>query len=60
MESAYVAQVCALHRLPFVAVRVMSDNEGAQQLTAEDVPAAIRAAGERAARIIVSLAGAID
>lgn len=60
MESAYVAQVCALHRLPFVAVRVMSDNEGAQQLTAEDVPAAIRAAGERAARIIVALAGAID
>ncbi|MGE0543255.1 MAG: 5'-methylthioadenosine/S-adenosylhomocysteine nucleosidase [Dehalococcoidia bacterium] len=59
MESAYVAQVCALHRLPFVAVRVMSDNEAAQQLTAEDVPPAIAAAGERAATIIVALAGAI-
>ena len=59
MESAYVAQVCALHRLPFVAVRVMSDNEGAQQLTAGDVPAAIAAAGERAARIIIALAAEI-
>jgi adenosylhomocysteine nucleosidase len=56
MESAYVAQVCAFHRLPFVAVRVMSDNEAAQQLAAEDVPAAIAAAGDRAARIIASLA----
>jgi adenosylhomocysteine nucleosidase len=60
MESAYVAQVCAMHRLPFVAIRVMSDNEGAQQLTAEDVPAAIAAAGERAARIILALIGEID
>ncbi|MGH8722999.1 MAG: hypothetical protein ACREU4_13495, partial [Burkholderiales bacterium] len=59
MESAYVAQVCALHRLPFVAVRAMSDNEAAQQLTPEDVPAAIAAAGVRAAQIIATLAAAI-
>ena len=56
MESAYVAQVCALHRLPFVAVRVISDNEAARQLMPTDVPAAIAAAGERAARILTALA----
>ena len=57
MESAYVAQVCALHGLPFVAVRAISDNEAACQLTPADVPVAIAAAGERAARVIVALSG---
>ena len=56
MESAYVAQVCMLHRLPFVAVRAISDNEAARQLAAADVPLAIAAAGERAARVIAALA----
>lgn len=59
MESAYVAQVCALHHLPFVAVRAISDNEAARQLTPTDVPAAIAAAGDRAARVIVALAAAL-
>jgi nucleoside phosphorylase len=59
MESAYVAQVCALHRLPFVAVRAISDNEAVCQLTPADVPVAIAAAGDRAARIIVALARAL-
>jgi adenosylhomocysteine nucleosidase len=59
MESAYVAQVCALHELPFVAIRAISDNEAACQLTPADVPIAIAAAGERAARVIVALAGAV-
>lgn len=56
MESAYVAQVCALHRLPFIAVRAMSDNEAAHALTPADVPVAIAAAGERAALVITRLA----
>jgi adenosylhomocysteine nucleosidase len=59
MESAYVAQVCAFHRLPFIAVRVISDNEAACALTPADVPVAIAAAGERAARIITTLAAQI-
>jgi len=59
MESVYVAQVCALHRLPFVAVRAISDNEAAQALTATDVPIAIAAAGDRAARVIVALAATL-
>lgn len=59
MESAYVAQVCAMHGVPFAAVRVMSDNEAACQLRAEDVPAAIAAAGDRAARAIVALAAVL-
>lgn len=59
MESAYVAQVCAMHGVPFVAVRVMSDNEAACQLSAEDVPAAIAAAGDRAARALVALAAVL-
>jgi adenosylhomocysteine nucleosidase len=58
MESAYVAQVCALHGLPFVAVRAISDNEAACQLSPPDVPVAIAAAGDRAARVIVALARA--
>jgi nucleoside phosphorylase len=59
MESAYVAQVGALHRLPFVAVRAISDNEAACQLTPADVPIAIAAAGARAARVIVALVRAL-
>jgi adenosylhomocysteine nucleosidase len=56
MESAYVAQVCALHRLPFLAVRAISDNESACQLTPADVQPAIAAAGIRAARVLLAIA----
>jgi adenosylhomocysteine nucleosidase len=56
MESAYVAQVCATHALPFIAVRVISNNEAARQLFPTEVRPAIAAAGERAARILVALA----
>ena len=58
MESAYVAQVCAMHRLAFVAVRCISNNEIACHLMPGDVAAAIAAAGERAARVLVGVAGA--
>ena len=56
MESAYVAQVCALHHRPFLAVRVISDNEAACQIEPKDVGVIIAAAGNRAARIISALA----
>ena len=56
MESAYVAQVCALHRVPFLAVRAISNNEIACALAPADVKPAITAAGGRAARILAALA----
>lgn len=56
MESAYVAQVCALHGIPFLAVRAISDNEAACQLTPADVAPAIAAAGVRAAHVIAAVA----
>lgn len=59
MESAYVAQVCELHGLPFLAVRAISDNEAACALTPDDVVVAIAAAGERAALILTMLCAAL-
>jgi adenosylhomocysteine nucleosidase len=56
MESAYVAQVCAIHAMPFLAVRVVSDNERASALDASEVQAVIAAAGVRAATILARLA----
>ena len=56
MESAYVAQVCALHGVPFLAVRVISNNEGACRIDEADVPQAIAAAGLRAATVIAAVA----
>jgi adenosylhomocysteine nucleosidase len=56
MESAYVAQVCAIHDVPFVAVRVVSDNERVSALDAADVRPVIAAAGQRAATILARLA----
>jgi adenosylhomocysteine nucleosidase len=59
MESAYVAQVCELHGLPFLAVRAISDNEAACALTPADVTVAIAEAGERAALILTALCAAL-
>ena len=56
MESAYVAQVCAIHDVPFMAVRVVSDNERVSALDAADVRPVIAAAGQRAATILARLA----
>jgi adenosylhomocysteine nucleosidase len=55
MESAYVAQVCAMHRVPFLAIRAISDNEVARAFTPAEVPAAVTAAGIRAAHILVAI-----
>ena len=56
MESAYIAQVCALHDVPFLAVRVISNNEVACRIDEADVPRAIAAAGHRAATVIAAVA----
>ncbi|HYN44183.1 MAG TPA: hypothetical protein VE129_20580 [Thermoanaerobaculia bacterium] len=56
MESAYVAQLCALHGVPFLAIRAISNNETVWGLDEADVPRAIGAAGLRAATVIVSAA----
>ena len=56
MESAFVAQVCAMHRMPFVAVRCISNNEVACPLAPGDVAAAVAAAGERTARVLARVA----
>ncbi|MBK6405752.1 MAG: 5'-methylthioadenosine/S-adenosylhomocysteine nucleosidase [Holophagales bacterium] len=55
MESAYVAQVCALHGVPFLAVRVMSNNEAACRIDEADVVRAIATAGHRAATVIAAV-----
>lgn len=55
MESAYVAQVCALHDVPFLAVRVISNNEAVCPIGEADVPRSIAAAGHRAAAVIAAL-----
>ncbi|MBY0551011.1 MAG: 5'-methylthioadenosine/S-adenosylhomocysteine nucleosidase [Candidatus Obscuribacterales bacterium] len=55
MESAYVAQVCALHRIPCMTVRVISDNETLSPLSARDVKPLLAEAGQRSARVLRSL-----
>jgi adenosylhomocysteine nucleosidase len=58
MESAYIAQVCALHGLPFLAIRCISNAErhaGTARMTRADVVQAIARAGELAARTACTL-----
>lgn len=59
MESAYIAQVCAMHGVPFLAVRAISNNEVAGVLGPGEVMAAIGAAGARAAAVLTSIAAAL-
>lgn len=56
MESAYIAQVCALHALPFLAVRAISNNETACPIGGREVMPAIAAAGERAMHALAAIA----
>lgn len=59
MESAFVAQVCAMHQVPFCAVRAIADNEAVCRLPEGEVNRAIAAAGERAAAILARLAAEV-
>lgn len=58
MESAWVAQVCALHEVPFLAVRVISNADAARPLAEAEVASAIAEAGRRAAAVLAAVAGA--
>ncbi len=58
MESAYLAQVCAFHGLPFLSVRTVSNNELLRPLAPGDTNEAIARAGERSARIVARIAAA--
>jgi adenosylhomocysteine nucleosidase len=55
MESAYMAQVCALHSLPFLAIRCISNAErhaGTARLGVSDILSALTRAGELAAQTV--------
>lgn len=56
MESAYVAQVCAIHALPYLAVRVISNNEAACPVAPAEVLPAVAAAGDIAAAVLTAVA----
>lgn len=56
MESAYLAQLCALHGIPFLSVRTISDNEALAPLPIAHTDQAIRLAGDRSARILSRVA----
>lgn len=56
MESAFVAQVCTMHGVPFLAVRGIADNEAACRLPEAEAGRAVGLAGARAAAILARLA----
>jgi len=55
MESAFIAQVCAMHGVAFLAVRCISNSELHAGTTGLDVTEAIRRAGASAARVVAAL-----
>jgi adenosylhomocysteine nucleosidase len=55
MESTYVAQIAAKHRIPFLAVRVISNNERVGTLAKNEILPAIGLAAERVARVLCAL-----
>ncbi len=55
MESAYVAQIAAKHDIPFLAARVISNNEHLATLSKAEILPAIGLAAERAAMVICGL-----
>jgi nucleoside phosphorylase len=59
MESAFIAQVCAMHDIPFLAVRCISNSELHAATGGIDVTEAIRRAGAAAARVVVAFIGAV-
>jgi nucleoside phosphorylase len=55
MESAYVAQIAAMHDIPFLAIRVVSNNEHIATLTTSEIMPAVGLAADSAARVICTL-----
>ncbi|MBU6455887.1 MAG: hypothetical protein KGS72_29215, partial [Cyanobacteria bacterium REEB67] len=60
MESAYVAQIAAKHEVPFLAVRVISNNERVATLEKREILPAVELAAERAALLISKLVEQYD
>jgi nucleoside phosphorylase len=60
MESAYVAQIAAKHEIPFLAVRVISNNERIATLAKNEILPAVELAAERAALLISKLVEQYD
>ena len=63
MESAYIAQVCALHAVPFLAIRCISNAErhaGTMQTNVTDILTALARAGELSARAACALVRAAE
>jgi len=52
MESAFVAQIAAKHKLPFLAVRAISNNEYVATLQKHEIFPAVRDAAERATAVL--------
>lgn len=57
MESAYIALICSLHDVPFLAIRAISDSQFHQQLDPADLNAALAAAGEISALVVHGIIG---
>lgn len=55
MESAYIAQVAAIHGVPNLAIRAISNNEYRQTLDKSEIIPAVQAAAQRVAFIIKEL-----
>jgi len=55
MESAYIAQVAAIHGIPNLAIRAISNNEYRQTLDKNEIVPAVQAAAQRVAFVIKEL-----
>jgi nucleoside phosphorylase len=53
MESAYIAQIAAIHSIPFLSVRAISNNEYRSTLAKDAIIPAVRQAASRAAQIVI-------
>jgi len=59
MESAYIAQVAAIHGVPQLAVRAISNNEYRQTLAKNEIIAAVKAAAQNVASAIKAIIDAL-
>ena len=55
MESAYIAQIAAIHGIPNLAIRAISNNEYGQTLEKNEIIPAVQAAAQRVAFVIKKL-----
>lgn len=53
MESAFIAQIAAIHGLPYLAVRAISNNEYRRTLAKDEIIPAVQEAAARAAAVVI-------